>query len=660
MRYTLAAAALFAAGTSVFSQTFDPPPAKSPDAATLKQIAERTTKLQDAVAGAVKNVPEIHRADLEVYVKAAEWIVRHQEWYTADSGKQTLAVIDQGIERAESATGGKTPWLEPKGQSVARGYRSRIDGSVQPYGVVYPAGYGADPKKKWRLDLSLHGRDSSLTEVKHLNQHSGKPAPKDQDFVQINIYGRGNNAYRWAGESDVFEAMGHFIAAESAAGRKDTIDLKRVVLKGFSMGGAGTWHLGLRHPDRFAAIQPGAGFTTTHGYIAKLPDPLPDYQEKCLRIYDAYRYAENAFNVPVVAYSGEIDKQRQAAENIQAELKRVGLSDRMTHLIGPGLEHKFPPEWQKAAEKELWKYAGEGKGRSEFPAHIRFVAYRSAEGRCDWVQIDGLERQYEPAIVQARWDGTSFTVNTTNVCRLRLYGPPTRRFSSKVNLDGQALDAIWDIDFKPPEAVFVKTHGAWQTASARLEADELRKSGQTTGPIDHAFTTSFLCVVGTGRPFHAATEAAAHAQLDRFRREWDQYMRGSLAVKKDTEVTPRDLTDSHLVLFGDPASNSLIAKALPKLPLRWTAEEIEFGRLNFDAATHLPMLIYPNPLGKGYVVLNSGHTFHAAEFQWTNAQLYPRLGDYAIVKPTPTAKEPAAFEVVTAGLFDERWQVPKK
>ena len=65
----------------------------------------------------------------------------------------------------------------------------------------------------------------------------------------------------------------------------------------------------------FAAIQPGAGFTTTHGYIAKLPDPLPDYQEKCLRIYDAYRYAENAVHVPIVAYSGAYASARGDSTN---------------------------------------------------------------------------------------------------------------------------------------------------------------------------------------------------------------------------------------------------------------------------------------------------------------------------------------------------------
>src|SRR5262245_28559866 len=311
MQRILTLGILLALGGPVFGQDFTPPPAKTPDAATLKTIEEQTAKLRAAVAEASKKVPR-HEADLAVYVKAAEWIVKHGEWFTADSGKQTLAVIEQGLSRAEAAKEGRTPWLEVEGRAVARGYRSKIDGSVQPYGVIYPHGYGKDQTKKWRLDINLHGRDGSLTEVKHLYQHAGKEAPKDQDFVQINVYGRGNNAYRWAGEIAVFEAVHNFRAMEQKVHHADFVDDSRIVLKGFSMGGAGTWHIGLRRPDRFAVIQPGAGFTTTHGYIAKLPDPLPDYQEKCLTIYDAFRYADNAFDVPIVAYSGEIDKQRQA------------------------------------------------------------------------------------------------------------------------------------------------------------------------------------------------------------------------------------------------------------------------------------------------------------------------------------------------------------
>jgi predicted esterase len=661
MRQFIFSTVVLTMGVPVLGQSYDPPPPKTPDAATLKRIKDETAQLKAAVAAVAPRVHP-HEADLEVYVKAAEWIVRHQEWYTADSGKQTLAVIDQGLKRAEAAKDGKTPWLEQPGHAVARGYRSRIDGSVQPYGVIYPHGYGEDKDKKWRLDIHLHGRDSSLTEVKHLYQHAGKEAPKDQDYVQINVYGRGNNAYRWAGEEDVFEAMDDFLRGEARGGRQAPIDLRRVVLKGFSMGGAGTWHIGLRHPGEFAVIQPGAGFTTTHGYIGKLPDPLPDYQEKCLTIYDAYRYAENAFDVPIVAYSGEIDKQRQAAENIQAELKKLGLSGRMTHVIGPGLEHKFPPEWQRATETELKKYAGDGKGRPAYPERVKFTTFSLKQPRCAWVVIDGLERHYAPATVDAVWDGQTFRVSTTNVRQLGLSPPKDQRFPPTLTLDGQDVRAR-AAGRSGEGQLFAKEEGKWRRVvpGENKDSDFIQKNPQVMGPIDDAFTGPFICVVGTGTPMHPEMHRAAMAQLERFRGEWDKWMRGELVVRKDTELTDRERRTRALILFGDPGSNKVIAEVLPNLPLRWTATELELGGKTYDPATHLPVMIQGARLYPGsYVVLNSGHTFHEADFKGTNALLYPRLGDYAVVKPAPTDKDPAAFEVVTAGLFDETWQVPKQ
>jgi hypothetical protein len=66
-------------------------------------------------------------------------------------------------------------------------------------------------------------------------------------------------------------------------------------------------------------------------------------------------------------------------------------------------------------------------------------------------------------------------------------------------------------------------------------------------------------------------------------------------------------------------------------------------------------MIFPNPLNpKRYVVINSGHTFKAADFQGTNALLYPRLGDYAVLKLAPA--DSLATEVATAGLFDDFWR----
>ncbi len=148
---------------------------------------------------------------------------------------------------------------------------------MQPYGVTIPANYAKELGKKWRLDIVLHGRNDKLTEVQFLKGFMGeKAAPAGQDYIKIDIFGRGNNAYRWAGETDVFEALDHFAGERTDDGpRARILDSNKIVLRGFSMGGAGTWHLGLHFPDRWCVIGPGAGFTTTHGYVAKLPNPLP-------------------------------------------------------------------------------------------------------------------------------------------------------------------------------------------------------------------------------------------------------------------------------------------------------------------------------------------------------------------------------------------------
>jgi len=131
-----------------------------------------------------------------------------------------------------------------------------------------------------------------------------------------------------------------------------------------------------------------------------------------------------------------------------------------------------------------------------------------------------------------------------------------------------------------------------------------------------------------------------------------------VAVKDDADVTPEDIASRSLILFGDPASNSLIAQILDALPLEWTKERIVLAGQTVSAAEHVPVLIYPSPLNpRHYVVLNSGHTFHAADFRETNALLYPRLGDYALLKPAATEHDPLAVEVVTAGLFNDFWQV---
>jgi pimeloyl-ACP methyl ester carboxylesterase len=663
LRRLLYVCCLAALTASAFSRA-PKPEVKTPSDEVLKTIEQRTDKLAKVISSLRRaRVAEHMLADVEVYYKAAVWILKHNEFYNKDSANWTLAVLDRGLLRASQIASGETPWRNIAGRSVARGYRSGVDGSYQPYAVTLPANYGKDPAKKWRLDVVLHGRQDTLTEVEFLYKHNNpKDAPKDLDQIILDVYGRGNNAFRWAGESDVSEALENFVSVETILGRGNLLDPDRRVLRGFSMGGAGTWHLGLHYPDRWCVIGPGAGFTTTKGYVADLK--LTPTQEACLHIYDAIDYAENAADVPIVAYSGEKDKQKKAADNIEERLKALGLSKQMTHLIGPGLEHKFPDEWKAKAEVEYAKYAA--KGRDHDPKKVRFVTWTLRYNTCQWVEVLSLEKHYQEARVEAEKTDDGFTVKTTNIRVFDLRLPPgSTREPIAVDLDGQKVKAR-PYAIGPYLFVYLEKRGdRWfSVLPEKVQTDRLRtlqKVAGLQGPIDDAFMTGFLCVIGGGDPWHEGTQKYADENLARFKNEWSKYMRGDLPVKKDEDVTPEDIATRHLILFGDPSSNSLIADVLPSLPLTWTKETIHFDGKDYASAEHVPVLIYPSPLNaERYVILNSGHTFHAEDFEATNARLYPRLGDFALLKLTDVKKAPLTVEVLRAGLFDDHWRWPSK
>jgi len=159
----------------------------------------------------------------------------------------------------------------------------------------------------------------------------------------------------------------------------------------------------------------------------------------------------------------------------------------------------------------------------------------------------------------------------------------------------------------------------------------------------------FLCVGPTGDAWNRAAQEYGRKTLDRFSGEFAKWMRGDTRVKDDRAVSPGDIADYNLILFGDPGSNSVLARIGGKLPIHWTKKEIVMGDRKFSAADRVVALIYPNPLNpQRYVVVNSGHTFGEKEFRGTNALLFPRLGDYAVMDTDGN--------VAVSGFFNESWQ----
>jgi hypothetical protein len=123
------------------------------------------------------------------------------------------------------------------------------------------------------------------------------------------------------------------------------------------------------------------------------------------------------------------------------------------------------------------------------------------------------------------------------------------------------------------------------------------------------------------------------------------------------DVTAADIASHSLVLWGDPGSNRLLSKIANKLPIRWTKDTVTVGKQQFPAATHAPVLIYPNPLNPDrYVVLNSGFTYREYDYL-NNARQVPKLPDWAIVDTTTPPNSRYTGKIVTADFFGERWEL---
>ena len=141
-------------------------------------------------------------------------------------------------------------------------YVSKIDGSLQPYRIIVPPGFDAASERPHRLDFWCHGRGETLSELNFISQTSwGEFTPPDA-FV-VHLYGRYCNANKLAGEIDLLEAL-------TDVKRRYPIDDDRIVVRGFSMGGAACWQFAVHYPGLFAAAAPVPAFprrVSSSGYF---------------------------------------------------------------------------------------------------------------------------------------------------------------------------------------------------------------------------------------------------------------------------------------------------------------------------------------------------------------------------------------------------------
>ena len=541
----------------------------------LAIIKEKTEQIQSLVkdlkaTGAKAELVD----DVEIYAHAGQMLLEYPNMFANQAAiTHALSTLDQGIERAKQLQSNQPQWNQGRRQIL--GYTSEIDGAVLPYGVSLPENY--DSSKPTRLYVWLHGRQNNTTETEFIygflhSRGAANPPVADQGQIQLSCFGRINGAgWHWAGEMDVFESI-------AAVKKRFNIDDRRIILRGFSQGGEGAWHISLHYPDRFAAAEIGAGTVSRTGQRFD----LTSYQRATLRIWENIsEWALNIYNLPLAGHDGENDPgQLESSLRARAQLEKegfpsVGDPDYLRSQGAPGLwlqskatGHGTSPLVRQRLDAFLKEYGDKGQSS---PDHIRFLTYTARYNRDYWISLDGLEKHYERAEVDAeRTDGgASYKIKTKNLTRLVLRETTNAR---EINIDGQDLKVT-----AGPEITLNKYGSNWAVVENGSWAG-LHKAHALQGPIDDAFLDPFLMVRPTGKPWNDEVNQQAIRTMAHFDFMWGKFFRGHPFVKDDKDVTEADIAKYHLVLFGDPGSNKWIAQINGKLPFTWTQQNVNAVR----------------------------------------------------------------------------------
>jgi hypothetical protein len=602
--------------------------------------------------------------DVEIYYKAVHDALEYQEFFDPKEIDVADNLLSIGLARATELGHGSASWTKETGL-VVRGFVSKLDGSVQPYGLVIPESYDAKRVEGFRCDIWLHGRGETLSELNFLKDRMNNVGTiSPENAIVLHPYGRYSNAFKFAGEVDVFEAL-------ASAKKRYRIDRQRIAMRGFSMGGAGAWHLAVHYPDRWFAANPGAGFSETPDFLRvfQKQDLKPLSWERTLwQWYDCPVWVANLKGLPTVAYSGELDSQKQAADVMAAAMESQGMQ--LRHIVAPDTKHAVAPEAKEEIERRLTEI--EHYGGLVGLDQVDFATCTLRYSKHSYLTVDELEEHWKLGQIHVALNGearfrakgiTAFTIDSLPTYTLDNEGIEV---IVEEGLPGAAADdpnseeySLGTIPLQSDRSYKFSAHkiGDRWHLGPRTNETGLRKKPGLTGPIDDAFFESFLFVAPTGKAWNEQPGVWSASELTRAKEHWRRHFRGVPRTKDDKQVTPDDITKHNLILWGDPGSNAVLAQIADKLPIKWTAEQIQAGARSFPAKDHALVAIYPNPLNpKKYVVLNSSFTFR--EFAYlNNARQVPMLPDWAVVDLTTPPGSVWPGKIVAADFFNERWQL---
>ena len=390
---------------------------------TVYQLAKRLRQLQ---AAATESLMIRHYASMEAQL-GAEWNSALQ--VTEENPQPARECVDYAVSILNRLNTADFPWeLYADGQrDLVFGFRASSDNTRQFYLLRLPRAW--DPEKAYPVIIFLHGTGNPHP-LAFIAGTLGEMLPEDagREYIRVMPWGRGNKGYEGYAGQDVYDSL-------DDCRRRVLTDENRTYLTGFSMGGGGTWALGLTRPDLWAALAICAGGTWYMPPGSGL--------------------GANLANTPVIIWHGDSDGAVPVTEAyaMQRELQAGGNEPEM--LIVPGLGHQIAPGVVEDIAQRLLQHRRQKPSAFSYSAASRL--HRSAYGiTMDWPSVvtPGLLPR-----VDVKISGQQVDVQATGTPKIRmalgvdgfgLAGDVNVSLNGKPAYKGPAETVTFTVDQKDP------------------------------------------------------------------------------------------------------------------------------------------------------------------------------------------------------------------
>ena len=489
-------------------------------------------------------------------------------------------------------------WEEPH----RRTRRSKIDGSVQYYAVLPPKAY--EKGNAYGLVLALHG--AGVEALSHAQAYS----PKDFAFI-IAPTNRRPFGFDWEewGRLDALEAL------EDALNTFD-IDKTRVYVTGHSMGGHGTWQLGVLYPGTFRVVAPSAGWISFYTYTGA-SKPVGAIG-RARASSDTLAYITNLARRAVYILHGASDNNVPVSEAITMHDALTGVVEDLQMHIQEGASHWWDGDEAEGVDCVDWNPIFDTmRTRTLDPFELEF-SFITPSPRVNathsFVTILQQKDMMADSMVFSSINGESLILRTTNVRSLKIRGDVLwERGVRKLVLDEQEMDV---------------------ENKEMVVGNAIGKRPDAYGPFNQVFERPFCFVVPdiTSRMREYASYLVT---------AWAILGNGSACMVTVADLQSEVIKHHNLVFIGVDA----VSVPLPDgLPVSWGPQAITIrGRTYRDSALAMVFPCEDHLCG----VLTTTEGFNHLLFRHLPFTSRSGLPDYTVWSEQG---------IVDAGFFDAQWR----